>query len=563
MRAKATFAVAAVAGLGLALLPAGATAATIVVGVTDDAAPGSFDDTGCTLRDAVQAANINAPFSDCNGNNAGADTIVLGSGKTYKLTQHASDDTNAKGDLDITGQTTIESDGSGLATIDAASNIFPGIPDADRDRAIDVKASAGAVTLKGLRITGGFIVSSAAQDGGGGIRNDAPLTVTGSEIVDNGVVNNGAVASAIVLGGGIFTRGPLGTLKTTGSTIADNLARAAGNLNPEAVGGGIAVYNSSPTLSMTNSTVSGNSVTGSSGVNNGPGVVGGVFAGDNNNHPVANLTNVTITDNHAFNPGGSFTGGVEIAEGTMKGDLVAGNTDPFDTFPDCDDVGPVTSGGGNLIGDTGDISSCNFSGPNDLVGTQAAPITPNLGTLLDNGGPTPTHLPNPGSPAIDRGGTCPTTDQRGLVRVPVAPCDAGAVEVGALPRGPASVKRNGKVKVGKGAHRRLVVQTGIDASCPIGGAACTGTAAINRAAGAKRPPAISRRAKPLGTTTLSIAAGKAQAVKVTLRKKASRALRREGELKVKISVSLTAPGGVPANASRSAKLRPPKRRHHH
>src|SRR5262249_7194019 len=69
--------------------------------------------------------------------------------------------------------------------------------------------------------------------------------------------------------------------------------------------------------------------------------------------------------------------------------------------------------------------------PNDLVGAHGSPIVPNVGTLVDNGGPTRTIALNPGSPAINRGGTCPDTDQRGFFRPPAAPCDAGAFEVGA------------------------------------------------------------------------------------------------------------------------------------
>jgi hypothetical protein len=217
-----------------------------------------------------------------------------------------------------------------------------------------------------------------------------------------------------------------------GSTVANNRGLAVGNANPETVGGGIASYESSEALTITNSTVSGNTVQGSSGVNNGPGVVGAIFAGDGGNSPLTTLTNVTITGNHALAPGGSFTGGLQIVRGTMSGNLIAGNTDPTGLFPDCDEIGTVTSAGGNLIGDRGEISSnCNLTAANDLVGTQAAPIDPNLGTLVDNGGLTKTEVPNPGSPAIDRGGACPAIDQRGLFRAPAAPCDAGAVEVGA------------------------------------------------------------------------------------------------------------------------------------
>ena len=50
---------------------------------------------------------------------------------------------------------------------------------------------------------------------------------------------------------------------------------------------------------------------------------------------------------------------------------------------------------------------------------------------MTNGGLTRTHAPNPGSPAINRGGTCPATDQTGLFRYIAAPCDAGSVEIGA------------------------------------------------------------------------------------------------------------------------------------
>ena len=59
-----------------------------------------------------------------------------------------------------------------------------------------------------------------------------------------------------------------------------------------------------------------------------------------------------------------------------------------------------------------------------------------LGALADNGGPTKTHLPLAGSPAIDGGlctvgGVTVTADQRGSSRPGLGTvlCDAGAVEV--------------------------------------------------------------------------------------------------------------------------------------
>lgn len=77
-------------------------------------------------------------------------------------------------------------------------------------------------------------------------------------------------------------------------------------------------------------------------------------------------------------------------------------------------------------------------------------VDPLLGPLADNGGPTPTHLPLPGSPAIDAGDPAfagpPAIDQRGLPRIGGAAVDMGAVETevapGTLQFDPASVTVN-------------------------------------------------------------------------------------------------------------------------
>ena len=50
-----------------------------------------------------------------------------------------------------------------------------------------------------------------------------------------------------------------------------------------------------------------------------------------------------------------------------------------------------------------------------------------LGPIGDHGGPTPTILPAPGSPALAAGHNCPATDQRGLPR-PGDACTIGATE---------------------------------------------------------------------------------------------------------------------------------------
>jgi hypothetical protein len=167
-------------------------------------------------------------------------------------------------------------------------------------------------------------------------------------------------------------------------------------------------------------------------------VVGGIFGANGpapgNNKTTVNLTNVTITNNQATAVGtaaNGAVGGVQLAQGTTTGSVIAANTDS-DTATSFDDCGiGNASGGGNLIGRPASTGACAYAGPNDLTGTSAIPLNPNLGNLLPNGGLTRTHAPNPGSPAINRGGTCPATDQIGLFRYIAAPCDAGSVEIGA------------------------------------------------------------------------------------------------------------------------------------
>src|SRR5512134_832014 len=201
----------AVAATALALVPAGAGAATIQVNTTIDEIE---NNQACGLREAVTAANDNADFGGCDGDAAGADVIVLQGSSTYVLTRHVAgdDDTNLNGDLDVLGGggTTIRSSGPGLATIDANSDAVPG-DDTLRNRAIDVRPNAGGVTLERLRVRAGVLANGGA---GGGISTSAPLTVIESEVVDNAIILNASSG-----GGGIAVLDP-GSLTLTRSTVA-------------------------------------------------------------------------------------------------------------------------------------------------------------------------------------------------------------------------------------------------------------------------------------------------------------------------------------------------------
>src|SRR5262249_28196708 len=87
-------------------------------------------------------------------------------------------------------------------------------------------------------------------------------------------------------------------------------------------------------------------------------------------------------------------------------------------------VAALTSGGGNLE-DTAP-SQCGLTGPGDRAG-----VSPLLGGIGNNGGPTLTQQLLAGSPAIDAGtgSGCPSTDQRGVARPIGGACDIGAYEL--------------------------------------------------------------------------------------------------------------------------------------
>jgi CSLREA domain-containing protein len=434
----------------------------------------------CSLREAIQAANIDSAVDACPAG-SGADTIQLSAG-IYTLTVPIA---ISGGDLNITGDLTILGTDFNSTTIDA-SNI---------DRAFYIHAGA-TVVLQGMSITHGAsttnggaiyvdqanlslnraIVSySTASGNGGGIFNDAgTVTINESTINNNqahqggGIFNNsGAVTlNACIVndngttsggdGGGIYNNATLivngcwihdnrpvagngagiynlHTATIIDSTVADNYA----NLN----GGNI--YNgngAAASLTMTNSEVKN----GHASANGG-----GIYNGG-----ALNLTNTTITTNHAnlgdgiYNEAGttqpvSLTNStivsnteslVAVGEGiyndsstpiVLKNTLIAYNG----TLGDCS--GPITSAGHNLeynLAPNG--NTCNLIATGDLTGAN-----PMLGPFQNNSGKTSTYALLAGSPAINAGTNdgCPATDQRHVSRPRGPSCDIGAYEANDKP----------------------------------------------------------------------------------------------------------------------------------
>ncbi|MCU0546205.1 MAG: right-handed parallel beta-helix repeat-containing protein [Oscillatoriaceae cyanobacterium Prado104] len=252
------------------------------------------------------------------------------------------------------------------------------------------------------------------REGGSGIVNVGTATLQGSTVSNN-------------LNGGIFNTSS-GNLTIDNSTISNHLDRSgirnSGNLtvtdstisnnNAAGNGGGI---NNAGTLSLNNSTISGNSAD----------FGGGIF---NDSGATFTITHSTIANNTGRSPGGGIfsvglIGETPVITPQIGNSIVAGNISAANSDVD----GRFSSNGFNLIGNGN--GSLNFTnGVNgDIVGTLNNPIDPRLSPLQDNGGSTLTHVPLPGSLAIDNGNPNATElDQRGVDRPQGLGVDIGAVE---------------------------------------------------------------------------------------------------------------------------------------
>jgi hypothetical protein len=231
-----------------------------------------------------------------------------------------------------------------------------------------------ATTAGGAIGSGGTVnvldstISDNTSEEGGGIYG-LNTTITGSTISGNSATEDGA---------GIFNSG---NLTISDSTFTGNDAISANKL--DGAGGAILEYlNPGPgSVSIASSTIAGNEAAGSSGIPSGG---GGIFMGNTGaNEPLSLVDTV-----------------------------VAGNSAPV--APDINAQSSETAASFSLIGNPGG-DGITGSTSTDLIGTSTSPMSPLLGPLANNGGPTETMLPLAGSPLIDAGKAPSgiTTDQRG------------------------------------------------------------------------------------------------------------------------------------------------------
>jgi hypothetical protein len=228
------------------------------------------------------------------------------------------------------------------------------------------------------------------------------VSLNGNQVVDS----SGTYLGTRAFGGGILADS--GTVTISNSTFANNIVHSNGG---GGTGGG-ASLTSNDSVTITNSTFSNNRAEGSTNEASGGGLLIAATA-----QPFL-ITHATI----AFNVAGWTGGGLQTSavNGTLRNTIVANNdAAAFPNFEDqCSNT--LTNGGGVL----------EFPANNPSCATGVTVADPMLVTAIaGNGGFTPTHLLQGGSPAIDAGACVVGTDQRGIPRPQGPACDLGAVEV--------------------------------------------------------------------------------------------------------------------------------------
>ncbi len=336
-------------------------------------------------------------------------------------------------------------------------------------------SSYGTLSLTSSTVTSNQTTGSTSL--GGGIRSTGSLTLIDSSVSGNHTAGDSSV------GGGIASF--YGTLTITDSTVSGNLTSGE-----SARGGGI--WNAGGTLTLTRSTVNGNSTSGS--LSHGGGIMsyfgtvslssstvsGNRTTGDNSpgggvytNDGGINLNNSTVSGNTTAGAN-SYGGGIFTLEGGLS--LISSTITRNGT------TGPSSNGGGILVANTSEDplfrsqytiiadntvalgiapdlrpdSTSLFDVDRSLIGNTSGSgisettglfnrlnVDPMLGPLQNNGGPTLTHLPATGSPAIDveQLSLIFSFDQRGApfdreVDDPLTPGagrDIGAIEVQPIP----------------------------------------------------------------------------------------------------------------------------------
>ncbi|HSK79756.1 MAG TPA: IPTL-CTERM sorting domain-containing protein [Thermoanaerobaculia bacterium] len=329
---------------------------------------------------------------------------------------------------------------SGLTVTGGSAGVGGGIVDFNENLVLDevtitgneASADGGGLWVDGsimsLTIRNSNISGNTAGDGGGGIYVGNP---GGPVLIRNTVISGNDAGGN---GGGIYFYAPYTDTMIEGSTISGNTAGSQGggiffydtdggvhairgttiSGNSAANGGGLFLYSLDDPMILESSTISGNQATAGHG--------GGVYLYSLYGDGFLAIRHSTVAGNSATGTGGGLftqTGPFNI-EHTIVGDNAA---------PANPDLGTAVDGSFDvsfsLVESPG---TANFSDNGGNVLNQ----DPQLGALQNNGGTTETHLPADTSPAVNAGDATfsppPPTDQRGFTRLSGGRIDIGAVE---------------------------------------------------------------------------------------------------------------------------------------
>lgn len=179
----------------------------------DSSSPGGLGTQGCTLHEAIVAANVDDGYGGCAGG-SGADTIRFASSVTVPIELNASVTSMGAGLPAIVSDITIEGTPT---TIEVASGAYV--------RMFDIN-DTGHLTLRDMTLRGGHGVGY----GGAILMDGGALTLDRSSLIENTAERKTIInESFISQGGAVSLFG--GTLSCVSSTINANFA--------EQVGGGV------------------------------------------------------------------------------------------------------------------------------------------------------------------------------------------------------------------------------------------------------------------------------------------------------------------------------------
>lgn len=418
--------------LAASLLFTGALhAATITVadGVVD-VAPEAL----CSLREALHNALADAQVdnADCPAGDSTTDTIVLGSGEIYEITD--ADATNPDNGLPlIDSGVRIEGNDSIIRRDPALPCVLDRTHTSDEFRIFELMGDDAFLELEDLTLANGCADGTGAVNDGGAIRqNGGELRLERVVVEDNAAWDKsggidigpgGTLLPITSITDSTFRRnhggGGAGAIGNGGGEVTILRSTFVGNTSGGAGGGALGNFG---TMVIRNSTISGNMSTGTGG--------GGIGS-----QGLIEIDASTITDNSVTGPLGG--GGVANA-GTMtiKSSIIAGNG----AGGDCLDIGSLLAEGENFDSD----GSCVAI---DDHFTQVEVTQLALRPLSDNGGFTQTHGLGFGSVAIDAALDCTAItglpleeDQRAVSRPQDGDGDGDArCDVGAFERGEALI----------------------------------------------------------------------------------------------------------------------------